>query len=382
MVIIFKKTINFLCILLFLTNCFSENLECSAELSKLKQKAENMKKKIEENKKNIRNQIKNQENINEKISKLKSEIDALNIKIFKLNKQVLKEKQDIINYQKEISKNIADLGKFLASIHKANNPGILEIILASKSFGDFFDKIKLAKFFGNKVTTIIEEVDQKIFELIQKKQQNEKNLKEIKNCKIVLTKSRQNLEELFQKSKTSRQHSEIAIEKDENELQRVFDKIETERKKDEILKKQRNNIFLTPEGPDDFKISRPFKGSWIITSDFNDTKQRKKAHGAIDFSGPNFYGTEILAAEDGEVAFIYIDAGNNGRGYGTYIIIKHKNSYTTLYAHMSLATVKKGQQIKKGEVIGYGGNTGYSTGAHLHFELRKNGKPVNPSSYF
>ena len=66
--------------------------------------------------------------------------------------------------------------------------------------------------------------------------------------------------------------------------------------------------------------------------------------------------------------------------YGNHVIIDHDNGYQTLYAHMVSSTVKKGQYIQQGGRIGYAGNTGYSTGVHLHFSVYKNGKLINPAA--
>lgn len=85
---------------------------------------------------------------------------------------------------------------------------------------------------------------------------------------------------------------------------------------------------------------------------------------------------KILAAEQGVV----VKAGK-GNGYGKMVRIKHGNGFETLYAHMSTVSVKEGDRIKKGDVIGKAGNTGTSSGVHLHFEIIKNGKHVNPLSY-
>ncbi len=102
----------------------------------------------------------------------------------------------------------------------------------------------------------------------------------------------------------------------------------------------------------------------------------KKFHEGLDFSAP--IGTEIYATGDGTVTRIERLRG----GYGNYILIDHGFSYQTLYAHLSKFNVKRGQKVKRGQVIGYVGNTGKSTAPHLHYEVRRNGRPVNPVHYF
>ncbi len=100
----------------------------------------------------------------------------------------------------------------------------------------------------------------------------------------------------------------------------------------------------------------------------------RKLHAGIDFGAPT--GTPIYAADDGRV----LSAGVRG-GYGNATVIEHGGGLATLYAHQSRFAVRAGQTVSRGEVIGYVGSTGYSTGPHLHFETRVNGTPVDPAGY-
>lgn len=96
-----------------------------------------------------------------------------------------------------------------------------------------------------------------------------------------------------------------------------------------------------------------------------------KMHKGIDFAAPT--GTPVYAAGDGVITF----SGWRG-GYGKYVSVKHNGTYTTAYAHLSAIGVKNGQRVKQGQIIGRVGNTGNSTGPHLHFEVLKNGGHINP----
>ena len=102
--------------------------------------------------------------------------------------------------------------------------------------------------------------------------------------------------------------------------------------------------------------------------------KRYRPHLGLDIGAKR--GTRIHATNDGRVVY----AGWLG-GYGKVTKIKHANGFLSLYAHQSKLGVKKGEKVKSGQIIGYIGNTGRSTGPHLHFGLYKNGKPVNPSKY-
>jgi murein DD-endopeptidase MepM/ murein hydrolase activator NlpD len=102
----------------------------------------------------------------------------------------------------------------------------------------------------------------------------------------------------------------------------------------------------------------------------------RKMHTGMDFTAPT--GTQIYATGDGVIESVK----KSKRGYGNHIVIKHQFGYKTRYAHMSRFNVKKGQKVKRGDVIGFVGNTGSSTGPHLHYEVEKDDRKVNPYNYY
>ncbi len=102
----------------------------------------------------------------------------------------------------------------------------------------------------------------------------------------------------------------------------------------------------------------------------------KKFHAGVDFSAPR--GTPIYATGDGVIVEVKTTFG----GYGKYVEVDHGFGYLTRYAHMSAFEVRKGQKVKRGEKIGYVGSSGQSTSPHLHYEILKDGKFVNPVNYF
>lgn len=101
-----------------------------------------------------------------------------------------------------------------------------------------------------------------------------------------------------------------------------------------------------------------------------------KMHAGLDFSAPQ--GTPIYATADGRVKV----AGYSDGGYGNHVIINHGYGYQTLYGHMARIKAKVGQQVKRGELIGYVGSTGKSTGPHLHYEVHKSGNKLDPVYFF
>jgi len=125
-------------------------------------------------------------------------------------------------------------------------------------------------------------------------------------------------------------------------------------------------------------FANPVKSAYRFTSGFGYRRDPKtggrRMHNGTDFAAP--HGTDIFATADGVVTF----AGWNS-GYGNYVEIQHEFGIETRYGHMSRIRVKKGQRVSRGQQIGDMGSTGRSTGTHLHYEVRVNGKPVNPMNY-
>jgi murein DD-endopeptidase MepM/ murein hydrolase activator NlpD len=122
-------------------------------------------------------------------------------------------------------------------------------------------------------------------------------------------------------------------------------------------------------------MSRPVNGN--MTSGFGYRRHPilgyRKMHSGIDFGAP--YGAPIYAATDGIIAH----AGRKG-GYGNFVQINHGGGIATGYGHMSRIVTSAGQRVRQGQIIGYVGSTGLSTGPHLHYELYRNGAAINPLS--
>jgi murein DD-endopeptidase MepM/ murein hydrolase activator NlpD len=102
----------------------------------------------------------------------------------------------------------------------------------------------------------------------------------------------------------------------------------------------------------------------------------RKFHYGMDFSTKT--GTPIYATGNGKIT----KTKRSRKGYGNHIVIDHGYGYKTLYAHMKKYVVKRGQVVKRGEIIGYVGNTGTSVAPHLHYEVHKNGKKINPVNFY
>jgi len=139
---------------------------------------------------------------------------------------------------------------------------------------------------------------------------------------------------------------------------------------DEYMSKLLNSVAFTPMG---YPRLSSITSAFGYRSDPFDGESAE-LHPGIDFRGAK--GDPVHVTADGNVVF----TGRKG-GYGNCIIVQHKNDFQTLYGHLSHIDVKEGQSVKTGDVIGKVGSTGRSTGTHLHYEVRKNGKPINPVKF-
>ncbi|MEL6543193.1 MAG: M23 family metallopeptidase [Myxococcota bacterium] len=140
-----------------------------------------------------------------------------------------------------------------------------------------------------------------------------------------------------------------------------------------IIAAQWSVVYATTKGPPSFEIT-PVEGR--ITSKFGRVpgpKKKKRNHTVIDISAPS--GTPIVAPAAGRV----VQAERSKVKYGNLLVLDHGNGFVTRYAHLKSFEVNVNDRVAVGEVIGLVGNTGYSTGPHLHFEVLRDGKPVDPA---
>ncbi len=283
-------------------------------------------------------------------------------------------KKELNSYLTQYNKRQSSSAERIRCIYKTKHSPILDLLISTENLSQFLDRV----YYQN---LIIQSDKQKMqalkteaqnVALLKQKLENEKKQlskiirdidRENSNIKITINQNK-NMIEKIQKDKR-------AYEKSEKELKRQSDKLAS------LIKKSTKHSSISTSG--DFmlpvrgaRISSPF--GWRVHPIF----KSKIYHTGIDYAIA--YGTPIKASNSGKVIY----SGWYG-GYGKVVILDH-GSYkgsptTTLYAHMSKQAVSVGQTVSKGQVIGYVGSTGYSTGPHVHFEVRVNGKPQNPKNF-
>lgn len=172
----------------------------------------------------------------------------------------------------------------------------------------------------------------------------------------------------------------------EQTLKETYQKVDQLSKQVYILSKSYDEIFSLAQNKKDMlaaipaiqpvrnkELKRVASGyGWRIHPIY----KTKKFHGGLDFSAPQ--GTPVYVTGNGVVE----KASYSRRGYGHHVVVDHGYGYKSLYAHLKGVDVKKGQELKRGEKIGEVGNTGLSTAPHLHYEVHKDGKRINPINFF
>lgn len=376
--------------------------------------------KEEENQKAIQKQM---DTVQKTIQSLDDYIAELQANIDNLNTQIAETQKLVDTKKAEIDTGISNFKKRLRAMYIAGNDSYTSIILGAEDFYDVLMKVELVKRVANHDNKMIDEliVIKNEYEAAEKKLEEQKSAVEKEKAtydkqKKEKTKQREKLKKLYAKSAEAqkaleedkavyeKKKSEIAKEQEVAEakwaklVEEAKKRAEEEaaRKAAEAAAASQNND--TPSGNTD----RTQGGSSTVTGNFawpvpgfyNITYgvgwRWGAYHAGIDIASSGIRGAQIVASDAGTV----VQAENScphdygksgscgcGGGYGRYAIVDHGNGYMTLYGHMENCIVSVGQSVNQGQTLGYVGSTGFSTGAHCHFEVRLNGAAQNPENY-
>ncbi len=363
--------------------------ENSRMREELKEENSGIKEKINLTKTEIREKTEYSKKLQKQIAQLSSDIKKSSETIKTLNSDII-DRQKKIDAKLEEIKDILDMLRVrLRKIHTAGDTSSLEIILKAKSFSDFIDKTEMIKSisdYDNRLITSIQgqmEViaeDQKM--LRENKQKVEQEKVSLENNKKKINKLFEENEKLIEDLKGTKQ--DLETQKKGNEAkQKELKKALNEYKR--LIAEREGKEFVVSPDPDG-KYVWPCPGFYYLTSTFDEWRGANN-HGALDIAEAGIYGAKVVACKEGYVFSSYDgcihDWGKDsscgcGGGYGNYVMIDHGNGKISIYGHLSGLTVSAGDYVEAGQLIGYVGSTGYSTGAHLHFETRYNGERYDP----
>lgn len=387
-----------LCILLAISIAAAVPSSVLAESSYINKQASSrkaieLKDKIQDLKDERNDLIGDLDEINEKIQDTSNHIKKVNNDISKSEEEInnlsnqLNEEIKRFNEQKELySKRI--------KVMYINGPsGYLDEIIFSESFSEFISKIvtfqKILEFdrsLLNEMKEIQENIDNKRKNLEQNKEKLLSLRKNLMANEIDLKKANDSKQNYYDSINKDLVNLENMLQKELEESKRIETKIRTTALNNASNENSQNNNKeqLT-------KQSNQYSGANaailkasdigympVMTSPFgmrlHPILKTYKMHTGIDYAAPN--GTPIYSMADGKVI-----VSEYSNGYGNYVVIDHGNGLSTLYSHNSSNLVSVGEIVKGGQAVAKMGETGYATGPHVHFEVRVNGKPVNPAPY-
>ena len=259
---------------------------------------------------------------------------------------------------------------------KANS---LIMLLSSESVSDFLTRAMYLKRLNEHDRALMDVLEEELASLNDEKAELDEIKKELEAEKAELTETRDSLQNSLIEARSSIQDinaMQSELEENYEELSGYLKEIQNEIA--DIYK----NLTTSKEDYVGGEMMWPAPGYSKITCEYGWRFNGTDFHTGIDISGSGIHGAKVVAANTGTVIFTKQCPYNGySYGYGTYAIVDHGGGITTLYAHMSSLAVNVGDVVVMGQQIGNVGNTGWSTGAHLHFEVRKDGKSVNPLPY-
>ena len=324
---------------------------------------------------NLKNQIKTLENT---LYKIKGDIKLAQNRIEAANLSIEELSVNIGSTKVQINQNIGAVAETIRLINEADSNSLVEILLAYDSLSDFFDNLNAVQDFEKNIALSLQTLkslkttleNQKL-EIEGEKNNLETKKEELLDKQEIQKNTQTQKSELFKQTKNKETLYKNLLEerlKKQEALEQEISAIEEEIRiaiDPESLPKSGAGVLLWPlEQP--IVITQYFGNTAFATQ--NPQIYGGKGHNGIDFRAS--IGTAIKASEDGIVRDIgNTDIACDGVSYGEWALIDHSNNLSTLYSHLSLIKVKSGSNIKKGDIIGYSGNSGYTTGPHLHFAV-------------
>lgn len=382
-----KRLIAALMSLIFIFSFTSANAD---ELSKKKNKLKDVKSNISNLKNKISDIKEEKEDVLQKIKEYENKITNLQNQIYDLDDKIDNKKEEINITEKELEEAIAafdeekDLyAKRLKALYMEGSLGYLDVLFAAESFSDFLSKYEIFNKIIDYDKNLLKEMKEKQENIKIKKKQLESQKKQL------LAMQQEQINKKYEVAKATEEQKGYyeKLEEDQDKLEKMLDEELRESKALEAqIRELQEKLAKKNGGSGTYSGSKTgiLKVSDIgymprVTSPFGNRfhpiLKKWKMHTGMDIAIPT--GTPIYAMSDGEVIISsYLN------GYGYTVVIDHGGGVTSLYAHCSKLLVREGQKVDKGDMIAKSGNTGNSTGPHLHFEVRINGTPVNPEPYY
>ena len=321
--------------------------------------------------------------IDEKISITQKAIDVGLEKIALTNKYITDKNKEIAEKEADIEETLQLFRDRVKAIYMtggySDTANSLMMLLSSDSISEFLTRSEYLERIAEHDKQIVAELREELVLLQKEKEILEAEKAALEAEKAALEKEQEELEKQLKEAKNSIQ--------DLNAMQKEY---EANYKELSAMQKQiqaelldiYKNLKTSDEAYVGGEMMWPVPGYSKISSYYGWRFNNTDFHTGIDITGAGVHGAPVVAANTGTVVHTKSCPYNGySYGYGTYVIVDHGGGITTLYAHLSAISVNVGDIVVMGQQIGKVGNTGWSTGAHLHFEVRVDGEAKNPISY-
>lgn len=373
-----------LCIMILWSSAVAHADDENTDKSNLQQLIRQVKKSIQLKKKKEQSVLGNLTKQQKELSRLEQNYGHIKNQLDQTQAKLKNTKQELYHLKTQLSKLGSDLqtrqklfNQRIVVIYKHGFQSYLELLLNAHNFGEFINRYETLSYFISNDLRLIDEIQNTKLDMKSrhiaiegKRQQEEHQFR-----KIAVLQKEVDREQRKMSKKVGQTKEELAkIQKDRASLERALDEYERTSREIEasIRKDEQKGAGELGTGhmiwPVHGRISSPF--GWR----YHPVLRKKKLHNGQDIAVPS--GTRVLAADGGVV----LVSGWQG-GYGNFVAIDHGNGISTCYGHNSRLLVRVGDKVQKGQTIAISGSTGLSTGPHVHFEVRRNGSPINPLPY-
>ncbi|MCL2013380.1 MAG: peptidoglycan DD-metalloendopeptidase family protein [Oscillospiraceae bacterium] len=345
----------------------------------LEQKQKELQRQIDQKKQGQEDQEEYQKLLNDQIQVIAEKITTKDREISETIKKIDLKKKEISAKQRDIEDTLDLFKERLRSMYMSGSDSLLEVLLSSESFAQFVSRTDMAERVSDHDRKMLEKLEKQKKSLERTKKSLDDEKKILEQNRNTLNDDRRQLNINYRKSKEYQdvlKHQQDKYTLDIEKTAKEMEKLDREIKAaiERAMKSSGKKNYVGGE------FIWPVPGFASISSYFGEPRGSNR-HWGMDIAGRNssgqsIHGKSIIAANSGTV----ISVASSGV-YGRYIMVDHGGGKVTLYAHCSSIAASVGQSVAKGQVIAYVGNTGFSTGSHLHFEIRINGAAVNPLNH-
>lgn len=327
-------------------------------------------------------QIAIKESYQAQLNNVINQIYLLDEKMKLLEVKIKQSQEDISQKKKEIDSSILQVRDRILESYKSGYSSPLSVVLGADSYYDSLVRTRVIK--------QISEHDQKLMETLQvQRKQLEESQKNLEAEKAEYEADKEDCEANKAGLGEQIKKAQVEIENIAQLEAEYANNLSASKKKAQEMESDIASAYKQLEALMSSSATSQYTGGLMgwplpgystISSGYGWRFNGSDFHTGVDITGSGCMGAPIVAATEGKVIKTNY-AYTPGRGYGMYVMLDHGGGITTLYGHMSAISVQEGQTVSRGQQIGSVGSTGWSTGAHLHFEVRKDGNHLNPMGY-